>query len=65
MKLNFTEANINKQVEYIYTFFKPEIESKGLTFTFTIPYNKEEKIEIEQIPENIDKDITSTGKLNQ
>lgn len=40
------------------------VESKGSTFTFTIPYNKEEKIEIEQIPENIDKDITSTGKLN-
>lgn len=40
------------------------IESKGSTFTFTIPYNKEEKIEIEQIPENIDKDISNTVKLN-
>lgn len=36
MKLNITETNINEQIEYIYTFFKPEVESKGLTlFKFT------------------------------
>ncbi|MEI6137716.1 MAG: response regulator [Mariniphaga sp.] len=30
VKLNLTETNINEQTEYIYTFFKPEVEGKGL-----------------------------------
>ena len=30
VKLNLTETNINEQTEYIYTFFKPEVESKGM-----------------------------------
>jgi CheY-like chemotaxis protein len=34
MKTNFAESNINEQVEYIYTFFKPEVEAKGLSLTF-------------------------------
>jgi PAS domain S-box-containing protein len=28
------ESNINGQIEYIYKFFKPEVESKGLQFLF-------------------------------
>ncbi|PKP21823.1 MAG: hybrid sensor histidine kinase/response regulator, partial [Bacteroidetes bacterium HGW-Bacteroidetes-20] len=35
MKLHISETNINEQIEYIYTFFKPEVESKGLKFTFS------------------------------
>ncbi len=34
MKANFKESNINEQIEYIYTFFKPEVEAKGLKFSF-------------------------------
>jgi PAS domain S-box-containing protein len=32
MELSITDSNINEQLEYIYTFFKPETEAKGLTF---------------------------------
>ena len=32
MELNISEINVNEQLEYIYTFFKPETESKGLQF---------------------------------
>jgi hypothetical protein len=28
--MNISETNVNEQIEYIYTFFKPEIEQKGL-----------------------------------
>jgi len=34
MELNMQESNINEQIEYIYTFFKPEIEGKGTQFSF-------------------------------
>ena len=30
MKIDIHESNINEQTEYIYTFFKPEVESKGM-----------------------------------
>ena len=30
MEVNSRESNINEQMEFIYTFFKPEIEKKGL-----------------------------------
>lgn len=32
MEVNMSELNMNEQIEYIYTFFKPEIESKGIRF---------------------------------
>lgn len=32
MKLDLKESDINKQIEYIYSFFKPEVEAKGLEF---------------------------------
>jgi PAS domain S-box-containing protein len=34
MEVNMQESDINKQIEYIYTFFKPEIEAKGMQFSF-------------------------------
>ena len=42
MKLNIKESNINQQIEYIYTFFKPEIEGKGMKVAFnnTLPEEK-------------------------
>ncbi|MFP4047470.1 MAG: ATP-binding protein [Bacteroidales bacterium] len=39
MKLEMTQTNINEQIEYIYSFFKPEVEAKGmeLSFSNTLP----------------------------
>jgi len=34
MEISFTETNINEQIEDIYTFFQPEIEKKGVQFSF-------------------------------
>ncbi|HEY5590120.1 MAG TPA: PAS domain S-box protein [Paludibacter sp.] len=34
MKLNLKESNINEQIEYIYTFFKSEVEAKGMELSF-------------------------------
>ena len=30
MELDISESNVNEQIEYIYTFFKPEVEGRGL-----------------------------------
>ncbi|MFA5971589.1 MAG: ATP-binding protein [Lentimicrobiaceae bacterium] len=42
MKVDMKESNINKQIEYIYTFFKPEVEDKGIQLSFknTLPLKK-------------------------
>jgi CheY-like chemotaxis protein len=42
MKLEIKESDINEQTEYIYTFFKPEVEAKGITLkhTNTLPSSK-------------------------
>lgn len=37
MQLDIKETNINGQIEYIYTFFKPEVEAKGIMFSFSAP----------------------------
>jgi signal transduction histidine kinase len=34
MKVFLSESNINEQIEYIFTFLKPEIEKKGLQFFY-------------------------------
>jgi hypothetical protein len=34
VKLDMKEANINGQIEYVYNFFKPEMEAKGIKFSF-------------------------------
>ena len=34
MHVNMKESNINEQIEYTFTFFKPEIEEKGMQFSF-------------------------------
>jgi PAS domain S-box-containing protein len=31
MNIEIKESNINEQLEYVYTFFKPEVEAKGMT----------------------------------
>ncbi|MDD3162404.1 MAG: PAS domain-containing sensor histidine kinase, partial [Bacteroidales bacterium] len=42
MKVNIQPSNINDQIEFIYTFFKPEVERKGMTLscTYTLPSEK-------------------------
>jgi len=37
MKLDPKESNINEQIEYIYSFFKPEAEAKGIKLSFNNP----------------------------
>ncbi len=39
VKMDIKESNINEKIEYVYTFFKPEVEGKGLQFFFknTLP----------------------------
>jgi len=32
MQVDINDSNINEQVEFIYTFFKPEVEARGLQF---------------------------------
>ncbi|MFA5011340.1 MAG: PAS domain S-box protein [Ignavibacteria bacterium] len=45
MKLNLTQSNISEQIEYIYTFFKPEAEANGLKlFVKNSLPNKEEML---------------------
>jgi PAS domain S-box-containing protein len=34
MNVNYSPCNINEQLEYIYSFFKPEAEGKGLKLTY-------------------------------
>jgi PAS domain S-box-containing protein len=34
MDVTISDSNINEQIEYIYTFFKPEIEAKGMQLSF-------------------------------
>ncbi len=40
LEVNIQESNINEQTDYIYTFFKPEIEANGMKFSFrnSLPY---------------------------
>ncbi|KAF0128658.1 MAG: PAS/PAC sensor hybrid histidine kinase [Bacteroidetes bacterium] len=42
MKPDLNEAKINEQTEFIYSFFKPEVEAKGIRFSFnnTLPSQK-------------------------
>jgi PAS domain S-box-containing protein len=42
MKVNLTESNINEQIEYIYTFFKPEVEAKGMKLLFNTTLSAQE-----------------------
>ena len=44
MRLEITESDINEQIEYIYTFFKPEVEAKGIKLSFNIALPAKEAI---------------------
>ena len=34
MEVNIKDTNVNEQIEFIYTFFKPEVEAKGMQLSF-------------------------------
>ncbi|MCK4922276.1 MAG: PAS domain S-box protein [Bacteroidales bacterium] len=36
MKLTISEVNINEQLEYLHTFFKPEAKRKGLSLSYNV-----------------------------
>jgi len=44
MEVSISETNINAQIEYIYTFFKPEAEQKGIQLSFKNSLPKNEAI---------------------
>jgi CheY-like chemotaxis protein len=44
MEVNISESNINEQIEYIYTFFKPEVERKGMQLSYEISLPSKESI---------------------
>ncbi len=44
MKLEMKESNINEQIEYIYNFFKPEAETRGIKLSFKNPLPAKEAI---------------------
>lgn len=44
MKVNIKESNINEQIEYIYTFFKPEVQAKGMSLSFKNALPRKEAI---------------------
>jgi signal transduction histidine kinase/CheY-like chemotaxis protein len=43
-EINIQDTNINEQVEYIYVFFKPEVENKGIQLLYHIGLNAQEAI---------------------
>jgi PAS domain S-box-containing protein len=44
IETDIRESNINEQIEYIYSFFKPESDRKGLQFSFRTGLPKNEAI---------------------
>jgi PAS domain S-box-containing protein len=44
MKLSIEKFNINELIEYLYNFFKPEVEAKGIGFSFTTSLSLVESI---------------------
>lgn len=42
MSVNYAPCNINAQLEYIYSFFKPEAEGKGLIFSYVADLTENE-----------------------
>lgn len=42
MRIENKQTNVNEQIDYIYNFFKPEVEAKGIKLTYktTLPLNE-------------------------
>lgn len=44
VEINTEESNINEQIEYVYNFFLPEVESKGIKLSFDNSFCNEEAL---------------------
>jgi signal transduction histidine kinase len=44
MKVSFSETDVNEQIEYIYSFFRPEIEKKGVKLSLNIALPSKEAV---------------------
>ena len=44
VNLDIKETNINEQIEYIYTFFKPEVEAKGMNMVLKTTLTAQEAV---------------------
>ncbi|WP_281299176.1 PAS domain S-box protein [Flavobacterium limnophilum] len=42
--ITFSETNINEQIEYLHTFFKPEAKQKGIQLSINTPLSENETI---------------------
>lgn len=61
MKVSMSETYINTQIEYLYAFFKPEAESKGVNFSFKSDFSgHSEKIKTDS--EKLDAILTNLIK---
>ncbi len=51
MDVNLQLSNINEQLEYVYAFFKPEVEAKGIQIVYknTLPTNTNIKTDREKV----------------
>jgi CheY-like chemotaxis protein len=61
MKVDLKEANLNEQIEYIYTFFKPEVEKKGMSLFFNNSLLAKETLTVTD-PEKINAILTNLVK---
>ncbi len=44
MELKLSESIINEQLDYIFTFFKPEVDAKGIGLSFSTPLENKEAV---------------------
>ena len=58
MNINIDETNINEKLEFIYKFFKPEVESKGLKLLFRNSLTAKESI-IKTDKEKVGQEVAS------
>ncbi len=42
MEVSLSKTNINEQIQFVYNFFKPEVENKGMQFSYKngLPFNE-------------------------
>jgi len=61
MEISFLETNVNEQIKFIYNFFEPEVEGKGIRFFFKNSLPAKEAI-IQTDPEKIYAILTNLVK---